>query len=63
MKRITINLTDRTVRSLELAMQETEANMSDVINQAIRTYGIIIGADAVYIKREPGTELERVFIA
>jgi hypothetical protein len=64
LQRITVNLTSRSARALELAAEQTHDTKTDIINRALQVYAYITTitehGGEVYVKESPSTELEQL---
>jgi hypothetical protein len=64
LERVTVNLTARSSRALELATEITGDTKTDTINRALQIYAfmeqIIASGGSVYVREGPDSELERV---
>jgi hypothetical protein len=64
LERVTVNLTVRAARALELATEITGDTKTDTINRALQIYAfmeqVIANGGAVYVREGPDSELERL---
>ena len=64
LERITVNLTGRASRALDLATELTGDTKTDTVNRALQIYAYLeqITADggSIYVKEAAGSELERL---
>jgi hypothetical protein len=66
LERVTVNLTARASRALELATELTGDTKTDTINRALQIYAyleqVTSHGGAIYVREQPSSELERVKI-
>lgn len=66
LERVTVNLTARAARALELATKLTGDSKTDTINRALQIYAFLeetsAEGGAIYVREGKGTELERLRI-
>ena len=66
LERVTVNLTARAARALELATNLTGDSKTDTINRALQIYAFLEEASAkggaIYVREGKDTELERLRI-
>jgi hypothetical protein len=64
LERITVNLTGRASRALELATKLTDDTKTDTVNRALQVYAymeqVIANGGSVYVREAAGEELERL---
>jgi hypothetical protein len=64
LERITVNLTGRASRALELATELTGDTKTDAVNRALQIYAymeqITAAGGSVYVREAAGSELERL---
>jgi hypothetical protein len=64
LERITVNLTGRASRALDLATELTGDTKTDTVNRALQIYAfmeqITANGGSVYVKEAAGAELERL---
>jgi hypothetical protein len=66
LERVTVNLTGRASRALELATELTEESKTDTINRALQFYSyveqIMARGGSIYVREAADSELERLKI-
>jgi hypothetical protein len=64
LERITVNLTGRASRALDLATELTGDTKTDTVNRALQVYAymeeITARGGSIYVREAAGTELERL---
>jgi hypothetical protein len=64
LERITVNLTGRASRALDLATELTGDTKTDTVNRALQIYAymeqITASGGSIYVKEAAGSELERL---
>lgn len=64
LERVTVNLTARASRALELATELTGDTKTDTINRALQIYAFLeqvsAGGGSIYVREAPDAELERL---
>ncbi|HUY50649.1 MAG TPA: hypothetical protein VMV92_33910 [Streptosporangiaceae bacterium] len=66
LERVTVNLTARSSRALEVATELTGETKTDTINRALQIYAFLeqvcAGGGSIYTRESAGAELERIKI-
>jgi hypothetical protein len=64
LERVTVHLTERASRALEIATQLTGDNKTDTINRALQIYAcmeqLTAHGGSIYVRKAPNSELERL---